>query len=457
MQVPDGRWCGARWSRAGGGRAGDAVVPGARWPGGHAVAGSAHPPGGWPTCPAGPGSRFEQVSPTALTVLVLLALLVAIVALTLASVALARASRTPTMLSAPASPAHRHDDDAPEPSPVGPPVVVLNPSKNVDWVDLKRLIAQTAREVGLPEPIFLETTMEDPGAGQARQALEAGASVVVAAGGDGTVRAVAETLAGTGVPMALLPLGTGNLLARNLELSISDPREMVKTALTGKDRAIDVGWVRTELLTDEEERIALESGAAVVVQSAEDIARHGIRQSPPEEEHIFLVIAGVGLDANMVAGTDEDLKSRIGWLAYIVAALKPMLGRRVDFRLRIGDALQDEHMKARTIMVANCGKLPVGVTLLPDAKLDDGWLDLMAVDTRGGMIGWASFGGKIMLQGVGIRNEGDVSSRIEYRRGRTMAIHTAQPEAVQADGDLVGLATSVFFRVQAGGLVVRTA
>jgi len=232
---------------------------------------------------------------------------------------------------------------------------------------------------------------------------------------------------------------------------------MVKTALTGKDRAIDVGWVRTELLTDEEERIALESGAAVVVQSAEDIARHGIRQSPPEEEHIFLVIAGVGLDANMVAGTDEDLKSRIGWLAYIVAALKPMLGRRVDFRLRIGDALQDEHMKARTIMVANCGKLPVGVTLLPDAKLDDGWLDLMAVDTRGGMIGWASFGGKIVLQGVGIRNEGDVSSRIEYRRGRTMAIHTAQPEAVQADGDLVGLATSVFFRVQAGGLVVRTA
>lgn len=434
-----------------------AVVPGRRWPGGHAVAGSAHPPGGWPTCPAGPGSRFEQVSPTALTVLVLLALLVAIVALTLASVALARASRTPTMLSAPASPAHRHDDDAPEPSPVGPPVVVLNPSKNVDWVDLKRLIAQTAREVGLPEPIFLETTMEDPGAGQARHALEAGASVVVAAGGDGTVRAVAETLAGTGVPMALLPLGTGNLLARNLELSISDPREMVKTALTGKDRAIDVGWVRTELLTDEEERIALESGAAVVVQSAEDIARHGIRQSPPEEEHIFLVIAGVGLDANMVAGTDEDLKSRIGWLAYIVAALKPMLGKRVDFRLRIGDALQDEHMKARTIMVANCGKLPVGVTLLPDAKLDDGWLDLMAVDTRGGMIGWASFGGKIVLQGVGIRNEGDVSSRIEYRRGRTMAIHTAQPEAVQADGDLVGLATSVFFRVQAGGLVVRTA
>lgn len=401
-------------------------------------------------------SRFEQVSPTVLTVLVLLALLVGIVALTLASVALARASRTPTLLSAPTVPCPP-DDDAADPPTVGPPVVVLNPSKPVDWRELKRLFVQTAHEVGLPTPLFFETTVADPGVGQARAALEAGASVVVAAGGDGTVRSVAKTLAGTSTPMGLLPLGTGNLLARNLDLSINDPREMVKTALTGKDRAIDVGWVRTELLTEEEEQAALESGKAELVQDEEDLEVHGVKQSSPEEEHIFLVIAGVGLDANMVAGTDEDLKSRIGWMAYIFAALKPMLGRRVDFRLRIGDSLKDEHLKARTIMVANCGKLPVGVTLLPDAKLDDGWLDLMAVDTRGGMIGWASFGGKIVLQGVGIRNEGDISSRIEYRRGKSMAIHTADPEAVQADGDLVGLATSVYFRVQPGGLVVRTA
>ncbi|NCD19592.1 MAG: diacylglycerol kinase [Actinobacteria bacterium] len=408
------------------------------------------------TRPTHVASTFEQVSPTAVTVLALLALLVGIVALTLASVALARASRTPTTLSpAPARPLQQDDDDA-EPDPVGPPAVVLNPSKNVDWPAIKRLLVQTAHEVGLPEPVFYETTVEDPGAGQARAALEAGASVVVAAGGDGTVRSVASTLAGTGTPMALLPMGTGNLLARNLDLTLSASREMIKTALTGRDRPIDVGWVRTELLTPEEEVAALRSGVAEVVQDELDLAEHGVRQSSPDKEHIFLVIAGVGLDANMVAGTDEDLKSRIGWMAYIVAALKPMLGRRVDFRLRIGDSPRDEHMKARTIMVANCGKLPVGVTLLPDAKLDDGWLDLMAVDTRGGVIGWASFGGKIVLQGVGIRNEADVSSRIEYRRGKAMAIHTSHPEAVQVDGDLVGLATSTYFRVQPGGLIVRT-
>lgn len=374
------------------------------------------------------------MSPTALTILVFLALLLGIVALSLASVALARASRTPTLISAPV--VFRPDvASSPTPERHGPPVVVFNPAKHADWPHLTRLFIQTAREVGLADPVFLETTVEDPGAGQARAALDMDASVVVAAGGDGTVRAVATTLAGTTTPMALLPLGTGNLLARNLDLSISDPREMVRTALTGKDRAIDVGWVRTELRSDDE---------------------HAEQALADETEHIFLVIAGIGLDANMVAGTDEELKSRIGWMAYFVAALRHILGRRVDFRLRIGDSHRDEHLKARTIMVANCGKLPVGVTLLPDAKLDDGWLDLMAVDTRGGLIGWASLTGKIVLQGVGVRNSADMSSRIEYRRGKTIAVHPAHPEAVQADGDLVGLATSVYIRVQPGGLVVRT-
>lgn len=392
------------------------------------------------------------MSPTAQTVLALLALLLGVVAVVLATLALRRAG-------ARRASGHPEDTgDAPsENATLGPPVVVLNPSKNADWEEIRRIFAQTAREVGLPEPLFFETTVEDPGGGQARMALEAGASVVVAAGGDGTVRAVAAALAASETPMALLPLGTGNLLARNLDLTLNDPREMIRTALTGRDRRIDIGWVRTELLSDEEEQTALESGTAEVFQNEEDLEKHGVKQSPPNEEHIFLVIAGIGLDANMVAGTDEDLKSRIGWMAYILAAVKHLLGRRVDFRLRIGGAQHDEHLKARTIMVANCGKLPVGLTLLPDAKLDDGWLDLMAVDTRGGLIGWASFGGKILLQGVGIRNDADISSSIEYRRGKEITIHSSQPEAVQVDGDLVGLATSVYFRVQAGGLVVRTA
>ena len=79
------------------------------------------------------------------------------------------------------------------------------------------------RDQGWAEPLWLETTAEDTGVGQAREALKAGVDVVIAAGGDGTVRCVAEVLAGTGTPMGLVPLGTGNLLARNVGVDITDP------------------------------------------------------------------------------------------------------------------------------------------------------------------------------------------------------------------------------------------
>ncbi|NLI19720.1 MAG: diacylglycerol kinase [Actinomycetales bacterium] len=388
------------------------------------------------------------MSSTALSVLVIVTLLIALAALTLALVSVGRVSR-PAATPTPAEPVA--DEEEPL---IGPPVVVYNPSKNVDWVELKRLLTRTAQEVGLRDPVFLETTIEDPGTGQAAQAVALGASVVVAAGGDGTVRSVAAALAGTDTPMGLLPLGTGNLFARNLDLPLADQREMIRIALTGRERPVDVGWVSTELLTKEEEAEALESGVAETFQDQEDLEAHGVRQSPPDKEHVFLVIAGIGFDANMVAGTDDELKSRIGWMAYFVAAVKHLMGRRIDAMVAIGGS-QRYHVKARTIMIANCGKLPVGVTLLPNARFDDGWLDIMAVDTRGGIIGWASLAGKIVLQGVGIRSETDAASRIDYKRGRHVSIRTAQPEAVQVDGDLVGLATTMHARVQPSALTVR--
>ena len=68
---------------------------------------------------------------------------------------------------------------------------------------------------GWDEPLWLETTPEDPGRGQAESAVSAGVDLVLACGGDGTVTACAEGVTGTGVPLAIIPMGTGNLLARN--------------------------------------------------------------------------------------------------------------------------------------------------------------------------------------------------------------------------------------------------
>src|SRR5690606_16183468 len=143
--------------------------------------------------------------------------------------------------------------------------VVYNPTK-VDLPELRDAVALAESEAGWAKSLWIETTEEDPGVGQARQAVEQGAAVVIAAGGDGTVRAVAEGLHESGVPLTLLPAGTGNLLARNMDLTLTDMPDSVRTAFTGHDRRIDLGLVDIE------------------------------RPDGSRESHAFVVMAGIGLD-----------------------------------------------------------------------------------------------------------------------------------------------------------------
>lgn len=392
----------------------------------------------------------------------IVALVVAVAGLTLGLVVW-RALRRRT-------PSFSQDDPAPSPGerPTGPPAVVFNPSKGSDGERLRRLVTEVAAESGLPEPLWLETTVEDPGGGQVRTALAGGASVVIAAGGDGTVRAVAEGLAGTGTPMGVLPLGTGNLLARNLDLPLTGYRDMVTTALTGRDRAMDLGWLRIErppaAAEPEEDVYREEPGRGVVAptpakeEQAPEVRAGAVPGAELETEHVFLVIGGMGFDAAMVGGADDDLKARIGWFAYFVGGAKHLLGRKIRATLELGDSGESAAFQARTVLIANCGRLPGGVVLFPDAQLDDGWLDIAAIDTRGGIIGWADLLRKVVLQGLGVRRDPLPYSTgsIEFRRAHTLTIRTEEPEHVQVDGDLLGEASVVHARVQHGGLVVRT-
>ena len=281
----------------------------------------------------------------------------------------------------------------------------------------------------LPEPLWIETTETDPGIGQAKQAVEQGAQTIVAVGGDGTVRAVAEGLVGTGIPMALIPMGTGNLLARNLDLPLSDQDDLLRIALTGHDETIDVGWLTVERPDG----------------------------STDDGEHLFLVIAGLGFDAQMVAGADEELKKRIGWIAYFLASVKHLHDRRLRVRVK-ADGGPEQSMRLRTVLIGNCGRLPGGITLLPDAVLDDGWLDLAEIDTRGGLVGWGQLLADVMLQGIGVRNRLSTRiGRIDHSRVRTVEIHAQQGEEFQIDGEGFGQATAVTARVDPGALVVRVA
>jgi len=319
---------------------------------------------------------------------------------------------------------------------------VANPTKP-DVAQLGALIRRYRTERGQPEPLWLETTADDPGVGQARAAVAAGADLVVAIGGDGTVRAVAEGLVGTGVPMGLIPLGTGNLLARNLDIPVGDPVAALEIALAGRDREIDVGWLRV---------LRFEADVD------DDVAR-AAEPGPDDQprDHIFLVIAGVGFDAAMVADTDEHLKARVGWIAYFVSGMRHLHGSRARVHVRLDDGAT-QTTRLRSLLIGNCGRLPGGITLLPDAVVDDGWLDVAAIDTRVGLAGWAQLLGEVVLQGVGVRNELPAKiGRIDHTRARTVHLVVPGGEHVQVDGDVVGRATEVSARVDPGALVVRVA
>ena len=174
-------------------------------------------------------------------------------------------------------------------------------------------------------------------------------------------------------------------------------------------------------------------------------------------DHIFLVIAGLGFDAAMVADTDEQLKARVGWIAYFVSGMRHLHGRRTRVHVRLDDQPMTS-TRLRSLLIGNCGKLPGGITLLPDAVLDDGWLDIAAIDTRGGIAGWAQLFGEVMLQGAGVRNDLPAKiGRIDHTRAQEVRVVVQGGEHVQVDGDIVGRVTELSARVDHAALVVRVA
>lgn len=310
---------------------------------------------------------------------------------------------------------------------------IINPSKPSS-AGVREQIESTFHLRGLPAPLFFETTEEDPGVGQTHAALRAGADVVVASGGDGTVRAVGAALAGTEHVMGLLPLGTGNLLARNIDIDVGSVSAALDTLLAGAVRRIDVG------------RLAITRTAP---DESEDRADEG-------STHLFLVIGGIGFDAAMIADTSSDLKDKVGWVAYFMAGVRHLHSQRTQVRIRIDDREPTE-TTLRTLLVGNCGKLPGGLTLLPDAQIDDGKLDIAALDARVGLMGWAQLFGEVVLQGVGLRNDQTKKiGRIDHTTGKRITVEVLQgDQQVQVDGDVLGRAEEIEVWVEPGALLVR--
>lgn len=308
-----------------------------------------------------------------------------------------------------------------EPAPAPPrAAIVVNPTKFPDLDEVRRSLDAAAQELGWAPPVFTLTTQDDPGAGQAADAIEDKVDLVCSLGGDGTVRMVATALAGTDTPLGLLPGGTGNLLARNLDLPYGDVVESFRIACTGRERAVDVGYLTLDPA----------GGDA------------------PGEEHAFLVMAGIGLDATIMAETSEAAKAKIGWPAYAATGLRNFLGPRLRATVTI-DGGQPEAVHAHTVLVGNCGRITGGLNLIPDALVDDGVLDVVVVAPRT-LIGWLEVLARVLTQHRGERNK-----RLQRHTGTRVQIATPHPQAVQLDGDVIGEATRVSVRIAPSALRVR--
>lgn len=261
----------------------------------------------------------------------------------------------------------------------------------------------------------LATTAAEPGAAQARAALAAGADLVVAAGGDGTLRHVAGVLAGTGVPLGIVATGTANLFALNLGLR-SGPRAAA-IALGGTPRAYDLGWSRLR------------------------------RGDAWGDEEPFLVVAGLGHDAATVAATDAAAKRRLRWLAYLAAGVH-YLGAPPFAVTVAADGGPSYTVDAWCVLAGNCGRLPWGVRVFAGARPDDGVLDTLVarIDRPSRWVGAAA-------KGVLHLNR-DVAA-LDYGRGRELSVRPAVRQPVHLDGDAVGDADEARWRVAASALLVN--
>ena len=271
-------------------------------------------------------------------------------------------------------------------------------------------LCRAAAEQAGWQPEFLVTQKADAGTAAARQAAIRGVDLVVAAGGDGTIRGCAEGLADTDVPLGILPLGTGNLLARTLGIPAN-----TKAALS-----IALG----ETAVTQERRIDLATADGT----------------------LFTAMTGMGLDAAVVAAT--KFKHHLGWLAYAMAGAVHLALPPVSFSIRLDDGAPVER-QARSVVVGNSGLLPGGFTLLPEARIDDGLLDVGVLAPHG-PFGWPKVATRVLTHSQ------HQDRHLERFQARKVEITALAPLPREVDGEVVAHGRTLTVAVRPAALRVRT-
>ncbi|MEZ5377048.1 MAG: diacylglycerol kinase family protein [Acidimicrobiales bacterium] len=258
------------------------------------------------------------------------------------------------------------------------------------------------------ETTLVETTADDPGAGQTREAVANGAGIVVACGGDGTVRACLEPLSETSTSLAIVPLGTGNLLASNLGIDAGlDAAEGIGV---GNRRRIDLGVVNDEA---------------------------------------FAVMAGSGFDALMIRDANPKLKAKVGTAAYVLSAIRHLRSDRARTTIDIDGSRWFDGWSTM-VLVGNFGQISGGLEVFPDASPDDGKLDI-AVMSATTMREWGSILWRL------VRRKEQRLDLARRAQGASIEVEHAIAQPYELDGEDRPPTTKLQFSITPGALSVHQA
>ncbi|MFB6397873.1 diacylglycerol/lipid kinase family protein [Polymorphospora lycopeni] len=282
--------------------------------------------------------------------------------------------------------------------------VVAHAKKTLDGGldELRKLIA----DEDVDELLWYEVPKSRKAPKKARKAAEAGADLVFVWGGDGTVQRCLDALAGTGTTAAIVPAGTANLLASNLDIP-RDLAEAVRIGFRGDRRDLDLGRVNGE--------------------------------------H-FAVMAGAGFDAAMIGEADRDLKDRVGRLAYVWTGLRHMRDGAVGVRIRV-DGTGWFDGKASCVLIGNVGTITGGIEAFDDARPDDGWLEV-GVATADGAVQWARTLGRMAA------GRSDRSPFVRITRAKKIDVRFAEPVTYELDGGERGTTRRLKTKVRPGAVTV---
>lgn len=279
--------------------------------------------------------------------------------------------------------------------------VIINPAP-AKRIPLLATLNSHFRGAGISWDVSI-THGEGDGREQARKAIAEGADVIGAYGGDGTVAEVASALVGKGVPLLILPGGTGNLVASELRISVQLERALSRVCGdTFQVREIDVG----------------EMG-----------------------EYTFLLRVGCGIETGVVQEATRELKNQFGKWAYVFAAIKRLQEHPVaEYEIRL-DGRETFSASGVACIVANAGAVGLGrLTLSPEVDIDDGKLDLFFLK-KANVEGIVQLAGKMMGLPGGEPQEIlpglDASQLVNHWRIETAEIHTDPALEIQVDGDVV--------------------